>query len=515
MPIPLPNLDDRTFADLAEEMQALIPRYAPAWTDHNVSDPGIMLIELFAWLTEAMIYRLNRIPEASEARFLELLGATFEPARPATVTLTVTADGLEEALPVPRGTPLMALPGEGPGEGKEMLPFETIHDWQLTPEAPSGSVEARQTASVQGERLGSSDGQAHQLFQLARASVTLDPEGPYPMVPHVTVDGVVWDFRSDLLDSTAEDQHFTVEPRLNAIRFGDGCLGQIPPEGAEIIASYRHTLGKRGNVPAGTEFEIAIDSDLVIPIVQRAVNSGVSLSIHCEANAAGGTDPTDLEKARDEALSVLRTRWRAITAGDFEELVLEQPGIDVARAKCFPEWDLTAPDPYTARPGHVSVIVVPCSGDEAEDDKPELSPELITGVWEFLDRRRLITCRHHVVGPNYTAVCVRAEVVCLPRVSMQDVEGRIMTNLEELFHPLRGGPEREDKGWPFGRDVYASEVYQAIEDTQGVDHVESLALYARDESGDWERAGDRVIVAPANLVDLDVESSSVSARGTR
>jgi len=73
MPIPLPQLDDRRYDDLVEEMRALIPRYAPEWTDHNASDPGIMLVELFTWLTEAIIYRLNRVPVSSELRFLELL----------------------------------------------------------------------------------------------------------------------------------------------------------------------------------------------------------------------------------------------------------------------------------------------------------------------------------------------------------------------------------------------------------------------------------------------------------
>lgn len=73
MPIPLPPLDDRRYDDLVEEMRALIPRFAPKWTDHNASDPGIMLVELFAWLTEAIIYRLNRVPVPSELRFLELL----------------------------------------------------------------------------------------------------------------------------------------------------------------------------------------------------------------------------------------------------------------------------------------------------------------------------------------------------------------------------------------------------------------------------------------------------------
>jgi predicted phage baseplate assembly protein len=102
MPIPLPSLDDRKFSDLMAEMKALIPRYAPGWTDHNVSDPGITLVELFAWLTEALIYRLNRVPQASEVRFLELLGATFQSAQPATAMLTVTADGLASKLPVLR-----------------------------------------------------------------------------------------------------------------------------------------------------------------------------------------------------------------------------------------------------------------------------------------------------------------------------------------------------------------------------------------------------------------------------
>ena len=105
MPIPLPNLDNRTFEDLVDEMRALIPRYAPDWTDHNLSDPGMTLIDLFAWLAEALIYRLNRIPQGSEARFLELLGAGFQSARPATATLVVTASELAAPLTIVRVPP--------------------------------------------------------------------------------------------------------------------------------------------------------------------------------------------------------------------------------------------------------------------------------------------------------------------------------------------------------------------------------------------------------------------------
>ena len=56
MPIQLPNLDNRQFTDLMEEALALIPTYAPEWTNHNPADPGITLLELFAYLTEMLIY---------------------------------------------------------------------------------------------------------------------------------------------------------------------------------------------------------------------------------------------------------------------------------------------------------------------------------------------------------------------------------------------------------------------------------------------------------------------------
>jgi hypothetical protein len=73
MPLPLANLDARRFDDLVAEMRALIPRYAPEWTNHNASDPGITLIELLAWVTEATLYHINRVPEATSLEFAKLL----------------------------------------------------------------------------------------------------------------------------------------------------------------------------------------------------------------------------------------------------------------------------------------------------------------------------------------------------------------------------------------------------------------------------------------------------------
>lgn len=74
MPLPIPNLDDRTFDQLVDEAKALIPKHFPAWTDHNFSDPGITFLELFAFLIESAIYQINRVPERSLEHFASLLG---------------------------------------------------------------------------------------------------------------------------------------------------------------------------------------------------------------------------------------------------------------------------------------------------------------------------------------------------------------------------------------------------------------------------------------------------------
>jgi hypothetical protein len=98
-----PNLDDRVWQDIVDEATALIPYYNPEWTDHNRTDLGITLVELFAWLVEGMIYRLNRVPPKNFVEFLNLIGITRDPETPATVMLTYRMAPLAPPLLLPRG----------------------------------------------------------------------------------------------------------------------------------------------------------------------------------------------------------------------------------------------------------------------------------------------------------------------------------------------------------------------------------------------------------------------------
>ena len=88
MSLPAPNLDDLRFQrDLVDEARKRIIHYCPEWTEYNLSDPGITLIELFAWMTELITYRLNRVPEKNYFKFMELIGIQLQPASSARTEL--------------------------------------------------------------------------------------------------------------------------------------------------------------------------------------------------------------------------------------------------------------------------------------------------------------------------------------------------------------------------------------------------------------------------------------------
>src|SRR3954449_3978769 len=105
MALPAPNLDDRRFQELVDDAKRLVQQRCPEWSDHNVSDPGVTLIELFAWMTDQLVYRLNRVPDRAYVKFLELIGVlVFPPRAPrGRVTFCLSAPKAEPVV-IPRGT---------------------------------------------------------------------------------------------------------------------------------------------------------------------------------------------------------------------------------------------------------------------------------------------------------------------------------------------------------------------------------------------------------------------------
>ena len=126
MPLPAPNLDDRRFQDLVDDAKRLVQRRCPEWTDHNVSDPGITLIETFAYVVDQVLYRLNRVPERSYVTFLELMGVELFAPSAATRAGDVLAHGAAGGGPrASRPGPRSPRGGAGPARP---IVFRTIDD---------------------------------------------------------------------------------------------------------------------------------------------------------------------------------------------------------------------------------------------------------------------------------------------------------------------------------------------------------------------------------------------------
>ena len=258
----LKNLDDRPYDDLAQEALNIIPTHAPQWTNHNPADPGITLIEIFAYLTEMLLYRQNRVTQASKLIFLQLL--------------------------------------RGP-------------NWSPT---------------------------------------------------------------------------------------------------------------------------------------------------------------QDLETEIKDAISEVRDRYRAITRADFVELALEADPT-VARAHCLARRNLFSENPLSGpvdKPGHVSIIIIPDS-DNNDNNPPQPNQELIDKVTDYLEQRRLIATKIHVVAPNYLTISIRFTIYLNREAEILATREKIEQVLAEFFHPLPNPDNPQQSGWQFGRNIYVSELYQLLDEITDVDYV--------------------------------------------
>jgi hypothetical protein len=171
MPIPLPDLDDRSYAELTARARALIPALAPEWTNLNPSDPGITLVELLAWLTEMLLYQVNQIPDASTDKFLKLINGSDWPPEPMSLDAAIrqTVLGLRE--------PYRAVTAED-------YEWLTLHAWPATEEAerlPGGGKIAR-VRCVPRRDLSAADPEERRAPAPAHVSLVVLPE-PEPLPP--------------------------------------------------------------------------------------------------------------------------------------------------------------------------------------------------------------------------------------------------------------------------------------------------------------------------------------------
>lgn len=497
MPLPLPNLDDRTFNDLSVEMRSLIQRYDKRWTNHNTSDPGITLIELFAWLAEMLIYRMNRVENRNYLTFLELIGiAPAAPRAVVTFEIRVPRESLSPDFVLRRGTRVSARDER---TGEEVL-FSTTGDMRVRTDNwdPDRNVwvfkaPVENVVTIENELLGFSSGAPRQEFTLKHGPVSLmrDEESSAGN-PIVTEDAggadLRWTYKADLLSSGPDDEHFTVEPLTGVVRFGDGVAGMIPPAGARLTSTYRRIGGSAGNMAAGALNTLVDPLEGIDPSTVAVFN---------EYAATGGTDDETLDDMMARGLASLLEPYRAVSDTDFEYLAAQGAPGKVARVKVVANRNLAATTPD--QEGHISVIILPAL---EQLDVPRLpaaydsvtkqftpgrraaaltaaleAPRIKTlqrEILRSLDERRLITTIVHVVAPSFTSVRLTVVLQARPGVNTERLNESVGEAIATFLDPYEGW--EDGAGWPYGRRVYRSELYQRIETIAGVDHVMTLTM---------------------------------------
>ena len=305
-----------------------------------------------------------------------------------------------------------------------------------------------------------------------------------------------WRRRSELDASRRADAHFVVEPRpedaaagvpLAAVRFGDGERGRALPEGAPAWTAYRVTLGRAGELAAGAALELADGPRNRALLADFEAAAARIAAVAAPLPSWNGSDGETLDDAFLRALEAAESSERAVTLADFERLALATPGVHLARAEARAELH---PDfPCYRAPGVVTVLVLPFLPAE----RPMPGPGLLAAVAGRLGRRRVLGTRVEVAPPVYVEVRVRARVQACPGVDPAALAARLRERLDRFLHPLAGGPE--GGGWPFGRAVYGSEVYQVLDETAGADHVLALELIG----ADGEPRCDNLCLPPAGL----------------
>ncbi|WP_243075109.1 putative baseplate assembly protein [Microbacterium sp. SS28] len=357
-----------------------------------------------------------------------------------------------------------------------------------------GAVDATHAETVAGEVLGLSEGVPGQVFALTQAPIVADGDD---IVVEVA-GGAGWEewIEVDSFAGHAEDERILTVDRARgeisfppAVREADGTLtryGAVPAAGAPLrVPRYRVGGGRRGNVGAGALAVLRT----TVPYVRSVENLTAAL---------GGNDGETLDEAKRRGPLALRTRDRAVTAHDYEQLAkAARPGI--ARVRCVPA---------SGHDSAVRLLVVPsaAAGPDGHVDFADLEPreELLAGIAAEIDERRAVGARVIVEPPFYRGITIVARLIVRPGGVHDVVEQRALAALYRHFDPVLGG--LDGTGWAFGRPVLAGEVYAVLQAVRGVELVDDLKLWEADPVT-GKRAGE-----PTMRIDLDANALVYSYR---
>ncbi|MDQ1707769.1 MAG: hypothetical protein QOJ88_980 [Pyrinomonadaceae bacterium] len=499
MRLQSPNLDDRNFSQLVDEAKSIIRSRCPQWTDLSPGDPGIVLLEVFAHLTETMIYRLNRLPEKAYVEFLRLIGVKLSPPVAAATTLVFSLSKTQDKpVEIPRGT-RVTLARAGGGEPPPI--FVTTNAVTIAAGKTQVEANAYHCDLIEAEDAGNGNGLAGLSITAKRpaivaattedleliVAVEADPDeltGRVRALQHDNKAYVVWREAVDFSNLEGRQLVYLADRMTGTITFAPAlqaqdeagnlalsaaALGAVPKSGKKIRLWYCRGGGLAGNVAANTL------TTLKDPIPGVTVTN--------PEPATGGRESETLQNALVRGPLELHSLQRAVTASDFELLALHSTGNHassgaVARAKAFTKAMLWEHAP----PGTIEVLLVPFI---PEDQRPggavteaalraQQKDDTLANIRKALDERRPLGTTCLVNWVRYKNVRVEARAVVHRGEDADAVKTRVIARLHQSINPLPSS--LPSPGWSFGHPLRASHVYDVMLAEPGVSYVDRVRL---------------------------------------
>jgi hypothetical protein len=527
--IKLPSLDGVSYAQLVDDARALIPSLVPDWTDHNVTDPGIMLVELFAWLAEIVSYRIDRVPDRSYQTFLRLLrGSVPTAADGSPLALTdairattselraryraITSDDFEyltlHAWPQAAGvirrarclaeqTPTTlatrwANPPTTPAQQGHFT-LIVVADSPLAGRAGLAAFDPDQRYTIERDGAASFPGRRFALALDGNGFVDCGKDPALAITGDLTI--AAWIFPRDLArgrqiivaKAAAGEYELALEATgALAFRHADGEDGAATAEAAIAVGRWTHVAAVRAAAGTITLYVDGAAVDGAQPLARPAVATSQPVTIGGQARPGLGFAGL----VRDVA--IWASARGAADLGD--DLRRRAPGVDDVPAPTtapIASWRLDTLTPTA--PGGAGIArdaMTPASAAPAA----RLRDGTLTGgaTWldvghplattaatcdqltAFFDGRRLLTTHVHAVDFAPLAVTVSADIYLLPDGTAATTAAAAPAAIDRHLDALTGGAA--GTGWPFGGAIFVSAINAILDDLPGVDFVENVAI---------------------------------------
>jgi hypothetical protein len=516
MSLPLPNLDDRTYADLVEQARSQIPVEYPAWTDHNPTDTGMVLIEMLAWLTEMVLYRVNQVPNDSIETMLSLLktGSDTNPGNgkpwrleadknlleQLNFSATDLRDNTKRAIALKLAVQQTVLQLRQCYRAVTCDDFEQlVLEWSTT--APDNEKVLRVRCFAEKDLTNPTK----------RTSPDPDPG-------HVSI--VVVPVVSKLLNFNTANNQVLIQP-LQGLGTGNPvhtleawvyvqeqpsqrqCILLLGQDGWGahhwlLQSDGTLQLGLWGGVQRHPQISVGAWTHLAVVFdgqtIKAYINGDGSINSQPLGNFSFNLTQQSLRLGRQISntwsgesdfkgkIAEVRLWKTARTAAEIQEtmhyrLTGEEPGLGgywpLDKGSGTTVYDQTNIDPGNPR----NRGTITGATWAAEDTSSWFLPGG-KKLWDYLDDRRLLTTRHHVVLPVDVPLTVSATLYLADGASLNQVQEASSKLLEYFFHRSESGPYWQGQGYPIGRSLPLSEIHALLDSIAGVDYVRDVRLGA-------------------------------------